>query len=211
MRFLRLTCQVCLISLLASVYSPAYAADVRKSLVVVFGHEGGLQCDADDPGNWTGGKVGVCAPGTLGPCVHGCTKYGIAPNSYPREDIRNMSLKRAGVLYTRDYWNRLYLSQLESQGIATEIFDNAVNMGAGASGNIVLQTINHLAPAHYKLNGRVNPEMIEWINKYTRRKVNRVKFWKILNVFQAVRYMSIVDHSPGMRQYENSWFSRVGD
>ena len=39
--------------------SPSSAADINKALVVVFGHEGGLQCDRNDPGNWTGGKVGV--------------------------------------------------------------------------------------------------------------------------------------------------------
>jgi len=52
---------------------PAFAADIQKSLTVVFGHEGGLQCDYSDPGNWTGGKVGVGR--------HGCTKYGIATNT----------------------------------------------------------------------------------------------------------------------------------
>jgi len=31
--------------------APAFAADIQKSLTVVFGHEGGLQCDYSDPGN----------------------------------------------------------------------------------------------------------------------------------------------------------------
>jgi lysozyme family protein len=179
-----------------------HAADVKVSLGVVFGHEGGLQCDPHDPGNWTGGKVGLGRAG--------CTKYGIATVTYPREDIRHLSIQRAALLYERDFWTPLRLSDFRSQGLATEVFDTAVNMGVGTSANIVLKTINYLGPAHYKMTGHLNPEQAEWINKYTKRKVRRVKFWKILNVYQAERYMSIINHNEKMRQYEDSWFSRVG-
>ena len=179
-----------------------HAADVKVSLGVVFGHEGGLQCDPGDPGNWTGGRVGKGRSG--------CTKYGIATVSYPREDIKHLSIQRAALLYERDFWAPLRLSDFRSQACATSIFDTAVNCGVGTSANIVLKTINYLAPAHYKLNGRLNAEQAEWINKYTKRKVKRTKFWKIIQVYKAQRYMQIIEHNPNMRQYEDSWFSRVG-
>lgn len=182
--------------------SVAVAADVNKSLVVVFGHEGGLQCDRDDPGNWTGGKVGKGR--------QGCTKFGIATNTYPTLDIRNLTLKRAGELYKRDFWEPLRLGEFESQGLATEIFDTAVNCGRGTGGNIVIQLVNIFGPAHYPLNGRPNAEMIEWINKYTRKKTNRVTFYKALNVLQGERYLQIIGHNPKMAKYSNSWFARVG-
>lgn len=183
---------------------PAFAAaDIQKSLAVVFGHEGGLQCDRDDPGNWTGGKVGSGRPG--------CTKFGIATNTYPLVDIRNLTLAKAAELYRRDFWNPLRLYELESQALATEIFDTAVNCGVGTGGNMVLQLVNIFGPAHYKLTGRVNAEQIEWINQYTRKKTNRTTFWRALNVLQGSRYLEIIRKNPRMMKYCNSWFSRVGE
>jgi len=191
-----------LLILLLLIAAPTWAASPEKALVVVFGHEGGLQCDPSDPGNWTGGKVGLGK--------QGCTKYGIATNTYPKEDIKKLTIERAAVLYKRDFWNPLRLSEFESQGIATEIFDTAVNCGVGAGGNIVIQLVNIFGPAHYKLTGRPNAEQVEWINKYTRKKSNRVTFYKALNVLQGERYLMILRNNPRMMRYSNSWFSRVG-
>lgn len=181
---------------------PVHAADAGKSLVVIFGHEGGLQCDPADPGNWTGGKVGVGR--------QGCTKYGIATNSYPTTNIRKLSLEQAATIYKRDYWTPLHLSELESQGLATEVLDTAVNCGVGTAANMLVELVNIFGPANYKLKGTVNSEQIEWINKYTRKKTNRVTFYKALNVLQGERYLYILQRNNKMMKYSNSWFSRVG-
>ncbi|NJD38432.1 MAG: hypothetical protein FIA89_08970 [Geobacter sp.] len=183
--------------------SPAYAADINKALVVVFGHEGGLQCDRLAPGNWTGGKVGVGRAG--------CTKYGIATNSYPNLDIRNLTIKQAARIYERDYWNPLHLSELKSQGIATEVFDTAVNCGAKSSALILQKTCNHLngKGKDYPLDGRITSDSVRWINEFTVKKSNRTRFWKLLNGYQLGRYIQIVDANPRMTRYLNSWLSRV--
>ncbi len=189
-------------ALACSLAHPAAAADINKSLATVFGHEGGLQCDPSDPGNWTGGRVGHGR--------QGCTKYGIATNTYPHLDIRNMTLKRAGELYKRDFWDPIHLGEFESQATATEIFDTSVNCGVATGGNIVIRLVNIFGPAHYKLNGHVNFEMVEWINKYTRKKTNRTTFYKALNVLQGQRYLQIIENNFRMAKYSNSWFGRVG-
>ena len=182
--------------------SPVFAADVQKSLVVVFGFEGGLQCDRNDPGNWTSGRVGTGR--------QGCTKYGIATNTYPNLDIRDLTIQQAARLYERDFWNPNHLTEFESQALATEIFDTSVNCGVGTGANIVIHLVNIFGPAHYPLNGKVNSEMIEWINKYTRKKANRTSFYIALNVLQGERYLDIIERNPKMMRYSNSWFPRVG-
>ena len=183
--------------------SNSYAADVNKALTVVFGHEGGLQCDSNDPGNWTKGRVGQGRKG--------CTKFGIATNSYPNLDIRHLTIQQAAKIYKRDYWDPLKLSGLKSQGIATEVFDTAVNCGAGSSARILQRTCNHLngKGKDYPVDGKITLETINWINSYTRTKSNRVRFWKLLNGYQLGRYLEIVDRNPRMDRYLNSWLSRV--
>jgi lysozyme family protein len=186
-----------------SISAPAHAADIQKTLAVIYGHEGGLQCDRDDPGNWTGGRVGIGH--------QGCTKYGIATNTYPNEDIRHLTLKSAGELYKRDFWNPLHLGELKSQGLATEIMDTAVNCGVGTAARIVSRCCNHLngRGTDFPVNSTISPETIWWLNEYSRSKPNRLRFYKLLNGYQLGRYIDIANKNPKMEKYLNSWLSRV--
>jgi lysozyme family protein len=86
----------------------------------LLGSEGALSLVPSDPGNWTGGMVGVGA-------LHG-TKYGISAASYPTEDIANITKEHAKFLYKRDFWNRIHADELYD-GVAFQTFDFAVNSG----------------------------------------------------------------------------------
>lgn len=88
------------------------------------GHEQGYQCDPDDSGNWTGGRVDAGA--LLG------TKYGISAAAYPGEDIRNITLDRAKSLYRRDYWGPAGCDVVPD-AMKADLFDAAVLAGVGAA------------------------------------------------------------------------------
>jgi lysozyme family protein len=72
------------------------------------GHEGGYVNHPADPG--------------------GETKYGISKSSYPREDIRGMTLARAKEIYRRDYWGPAGCDAVPD-AIKFDLFDAAVNSG----------------------------------------------------------------------------------
>lgn len=84
------------------------------------GHEGGLSMDRQDPGNWTGGKVGK---GELKG-----TNLGISAAAYPAEDIKGMTQVRAQALYKRDYWDKVR-GDLLPAGFDLAAWDYAVNSG----------------------------------------------------------------------------------
>lgn len=86
----------------------------------VFLHEGGLSMIRSDPGNWTGGKVGV---GEL----RG-TKYGIAAHAHPGVDIQNLTKAEAREIYREKYWRPVRGDDLR-HGIDLVTFDPAVNSG----------------------------------------------------------------------------------
>jgi lysozyme family protein len=69
-------------------------------------HEGGYVNDPNDPG--------------------GETKYGISKRAYPEEDIKNLTLDRAAVLYRRDYWEPAGCD-LVPDALRYQLFDLAVN------------------------------------------------------------------------------------
>jgi len=91
-----------------------------KAFDRLIGHEAGYSSYKRDPGNWTGGKVGV---GVLKG-----TKYGIAANTYPNLDIKNLTLEQAKQIYRKDWWDKLGADSLHS-AIVFQLWDFAVNAG----------------------------------------------------------------------------------
>lgn len=98
-----------------SFFDAAYAA--------VLGIEAGFTKDPRDPGNWTGGSVGL---GELKG-----TKGGISAAAYPHLDIENLQPADIKELYRRDYWVRSGCDAMSWER-AICAFDCAVNQGVGA-------------------------------------------------------------------------------
>ena len=104
-------------------------------------HEGGLVDHPSDPG--------------------GLTKYGISQRSYPREDIRGMTLERAKEIYKNDFWNKAGCDAVPS-AVIFDLFDMAVNSGVsraikslqrtvgvaddGVLGPVTLQAVQSMSP-----------------------------------------------------------------
>jgi lysozyme family protein len=86
----------------------------------LIGHEAGYSTDKRDPGNWTGGRVGVGA-------LHG-TKFGIAANTYPDIDIKNLTIEQAKSIYHRDWWLKTGADEIDG-AIVFQMWDFAVNAG----------------------------------------------------------------------------------
>jgi lysozyme family protein len=90
------------------------------AVAIVLAHEGGFQAMPDDPGNWTGGKIGA---GELKG-----TKYGISAATYPTLAIAGLTAADAAAIYRRDFWDRWGFAQLPP-AIAGKLLDAAVNIG----------------------------------------------------------------------------------
>jgi len=91
-----------------------------NAFAVVVGSEGGYGNDTNDPGNWTGRKVGAG--------INKGTKYGISAGSYPDLDIVNLTLDQAKAIYRRDYWDKVRGDELPPP-VALVVFDTKVNGG----------------------------------------------------------------------------------
>jgi len=97
-------------------------SDWQKAIDFVLRWEGGFSADKNDPGNYTGGKVGVGE-------FKG-TKFGISAGSYPTVDIVNLTKEQAIAIYERDYWQRSGADKLPWP-LNLVVFDSAVNAGVG--------------------------------------------------------------------------------
>lgn len=111
--------------------TPQQVFEQAFSLTVA--HEGGYVNDPADPG--------------------GETKFGISKRSYPDEDIPNMTLERAKLLYRRDYWDRMHCAAMHPS-IGFALFDAGVNCGCERAATWLQQLVGAIE------DGRVGPRTL---------------------------------------------------
>lgn len=127
--------------------SPAFSTAV--SWVMTW--EGGYTNDPSDPGNWTGGAVGI------GECKG--TNFGISAASYPTLDIANLTEIEAHVVYARDYWTPIRGDDLPP-ALAMVTFDGAVNSGVRAA-SVWLQSVVGASE-----DGIIGPQTLAAVGKW---------------------------------------------
>lgn len=104
----------------------------QKAITFTLGKEGGYSFNPADPG--------------------GETKYGISKRSYPRLDIKNLTVQQAKLIYYKDYWGPLGCSELPANK-ALIVFDQGVLTGVSrilsirdlAPGALLGSQLNYLA------------------------------------------------------------------
>lgn len=156
-----------------------------EAFKITVGHEGGLTLHRADRGNWTSGKVGV---GELKG-----TKYGISAMSYPKEDIRNLTLDRAKQLYKRDYWDKCRCDELPN-GLRFHVFDTAVNSGVVRA----LKTLQQAAGS--KDDGIIGPATLSAV-----RSKDQCELLLLFYSFRIAFYTSIGTFNT----FGKGWMNRV--
>ncbi|WP_151823838.1 glycoside hydrolase family 108 protein [Acinetobacter bereziniae] len=158
-----------------------------KAFERLIGHEGGYSIDRNDPGNWTGGKVGS---GTLKG-----TKYGIAANTYPNLDIKNLTLTQAKEIYRNDWWNKLGANLLHP-AIVYQLWDFAVNAGKSRAIKELQQAVGVLD------DGIIGPKTIASVQA---KDVNDVL---LLLASERLRFYTSLST---WATYGKGWTNRVAD
>lgn len=157
----------------------------ERAFAVVVGHEGGFTADPADPGNWTGGACGV------GVCRG--TKFGISAAAYPGVDVAGLTLEEAGVLYRRDYWDRVRGDALPGP-LALLVFDAAVNAGVGRAARWLQEAVGVAA------DGAVGP--------MTLAAVQGAAGAAVMAEFQARRLLFMAG-LPTWRRFGAGWARRL--
>jgi lysozyme family protein len=122
------------------------ASNFKAVMAEIFRHEGGKSTNRNDPGNWTGGKVGK---GVLKG-----TNMGIAAHAHPNVDIMNLTQAQAREIYRKQYWDPIK-GDLLPPGIDLVTMDPAVNSGVSRGSKWLQSALG--VPA----DGRIGPKTIE--------------------------------------------------
>lgn len=116
--------------------------------------------------------------------------------------------------YKAEFWDRFVGDEMPDQEIANEVFDTSVNMG-------VHQGIKFLQVALSKLNrnesvfknlaedGVYGAMTAKALNVVVQSHRDAGILFKMLNVLQGARYLSIMTKSEDQENFARGWFSRV--
>jgi len=129
----------------------------------------------------------------------GATKYGISQAAYPNLDIRNLSEQQARDIYKRDYWDRVRADDIDSDIIADNIFDTAVNMGVRTASRLAQVTLD-IEPA----DGIIGSQSLNIINA-----ASDETFITHFTIAKIARYANICMRDRSQSKFLLGWVNRA--
>lgn len=123
--------------------------------------------------------------------------------------------RAAEELYRARYWNAVEGEALlrASPAVAAEVFDTAVNMGVGVALRFLRRALRALLDPELDMTGQVDPHVLDVLQRWLtqRGRDGEDVLVTLLNAFQAVRYVEIVEGRPASRKFLFGWIrKRVG-
>jgi len=170
-------------------------AKFEKAINIILEHEGYIFTNRKDD---AGGKT-----------KYGITKPYAKAHGYDGR-IKDLTLDIAKELY-RHHWGGLRLNEVNSQDIALEIFDTAVNCGNSFAIRSLQRTINAFNRYQkdwndIKVDGKIGPITIRELNKAIKKR--KVNILKALNCLQGARYIALAENLNRRDETNiNGWFN----
>jgi lysozyme family protein len=143
----------------------------------VIEHEGGYVNDPQDPG--------------------GETKYGIAKNSNPDVDIKNLTVDGAKKIYWEKYWVPNKVDKVPSQ-LKYIYYDMCVNMGRGNAVKVLQRAANQKGNT-IAVDGGIGPNTLKAIKNL---EVERAR------AFRVKYYADLCTAKPDLLKFYFGWFRR---
>lgn len=152
-------------------------ANFEKALSHILQNEGGYVNDPKDKG--------------------GETNYGISKKSYPKEDIKNLTIARVKEIYKADFWDKIKGDHIQNDELALNLFDFAVNAGVGTS----IKTLQ-------KALGVNNDGILGDQTLSAMAVINYQDLIKRFVKYRNLHYVDIVIKDPVQIKFLKGWISR---
>ena len=141
----------------------------------------------------------------------GITKKVAVKNGYTGE-MKDMPESFAIGVYKDSYWDAQKLDKISGvcPNIAEKMFDIGVNMGIKTSQKFLQQSLNIMTNTNQiSCDGIVGSRTIQKMEMVCKTLSNRRTLLKILNAYQAMRYISICEKDEGQKVFIKGWFTRI--
>ena len=115
------------------------------------------------------------------------------------EDVQALTQSEAEAIYQSLFWAPLRLDEIDSQAIATALFDMSVNLGP-ANSVFIAQKVLGLAKDDSILGPQTRAELNTWDPKH---------FLWDFSVAVANYYTAIVEANPAKKEFLDGWLARA--
>lgn len=159
----------------------------KRALTQTDGHEGGFSDDPRDPGNWTGGKVGV---GVLAG-----TKRGISAAAFPDLVVKDLTDEQIDQMYYSRYWLPIKGDDLPAW-LGPFLYDFAVNSGTGTAARALQRAVGATA------DGVIGPQTLAALSTAAPEYVLRRVF---------VERAMLFARNENRETYGAGWYGRLFD
>lgn len=133
----------------------------------------------------------------------GETKFGISKRSYPKLDIKNLSVHKAKEIYKRDFWENQRYKNIKNHELAIKIFDLAVNVGTSRANKLVQRALRSVKKK-IEENGILDDATICLINES-----DATDLLSALKSEAAGYYRLIVSTKPHRAKFLKGWLNRA--
>ena len=126
------------------------------------------------------------------------TNMGISIKAHPKEDIKNLTKKRAIEIYHRYYWIPSKALQLPDK-LQETYFDMAVNMGTSRAVKILQEACNSRG-CKLVVDGRIGPKTMK-----ASKKINKSR----LQVYRILYYTDLIRRRKSLKVFIVGWIRRA--
>jgi lysozyme family protein len=155
----------------------------EKAFNAVLENEGGYVNDPDDKG--------------------GETKYGISKNTFPKLNIKGLTIQKAKDIYYNQYWLANRCNRIEDYDLAFKLFDLSVNLGAPRAAKLLQKALACMSK-YVEIDGLIGPETLGAI-----KRSNPKQLLVFLQAMAANHYLSFVEAEPSQKKFLKGWMDRV--
>lgn len=186
--------------------------DFIKAYKITMGHEGGYSIDPDDAGGET--YKGISR--RYNPTWEGWEIIDTMKDHANFPAILNQLPQLQDSVhdfYKKNYWDSNKLDKFNSQAIADEMFDTAVNMGRSRAAKFLQESLSYL-----NRNERLFDDLVVdgYIGSASLRALDYILdqgeeeiLLKVLNVLQGNFYLNYMKENPTQEKFMRGWFNRV--
>lgn len=162
-----------------------------EAIRIVLLNEGGLVDIPGDPGEITNFGISL-------------RFYRTMNHAAIADDIKHLTMEAAKNIYQTQFWNAAPFGAIESQRIATSVFDMAVNSGPHTAIRLLQEAVNSLGGGSLVIDNVLGAKTLS--------AVNSSSIPALLSAYRLLResyYKELVLHNPSFKKFLNGWLTRA--